>query len=108
MLRDNVRPYTQKLFEVLEQTGLIKKRWARLEVDSQIQIAVWTGLASGYGTEDCVRYTLRLRATHRISGRRWRSPSSVRASAITLQAYRHAASSQWISAASLAGAQLKQ
>lgn len=50
--RDNVHSDTQKVLKVLEQTDVIKKRCARLEVDEQIQIAAWASLASGYGTED--------------------------------------------------------
>lgn len=50
--RDNVDSDTQKLLKILEQTDVIKKRRAWLEVHEQIQVAVWTSLASGYGTED--------------------------------------------------------
>ena len=49
--RDDVNPDTQKFLKVLEQPDVIKKRRARLEVDEQVQVAVWTSLASGDGTK---------------------------------------------------------
>jgi hypothetical protein len=45
--RDDIHLDAQELLQVLEQADMVKKRCTGHEVREEIQIAVWTGLASG-------------------------------------------------------------
>jgi len=51
--RDYIDPDAQKLFKILEQADVIKKRRACLEVHKEIQIAVGASIAPGDRAEYC-------------------------------------------------------
>jgi hypothetical protein len=49
--RNDVHPYTQKFFKILEEADVIKKGGTWLKVHEQVEIAVWASLAPSDGAE---------------------------------------------------------
>jgi hypothetical protein len=49
--RDDVNSNSEQFLKILKQADVIKKRRAWLEIDQQIQVAVWTSLSPGDGAE---------------------------------------------------------
>ena len=48
---DDVDSDAQKLLKILEQTDVIKKGSARLEIHQQVEIAIWASFSPSDGTE---------------------------------------------------------
>ena len=49
--RDDVDSDTQQVFQILEQAHMIKKGGAWLEIDKQVEVAVWASLSPSDGAE---------------------------------------------------------
>ena len=84
--RDDVDSDTQQVFQILEQAHMIKKGGAWLEIDKQVEVAVWASLSPSDGAEH--RDPASPALPRKISARQCRSPSRVSTSSATAQRYR--------------------